>query len=381
MPMSKHSWKKRNYKSRFQIGRIGAGSIFWGGVDEDYRMKSNGDILDTKIGVVGAGSWGTALANLLADKGHFVDFWVFEPEVVEQIRLNRENKMFLPGHLLSTNLNPSNDLERVVAEKDFVLLVVPSHLMRMVTLKMAPHVAPDTMVVSASKGIENKTHLTMSGVLAQTMGETVTGGFAALSGPTFAKEVAGKMPSVITAASTDPEVAKFVQRLFATPFFRVYTNKDVIGVELGGSVKNVIAIAAGVIDGLGLGLNTRAALITRGLTEIRRLGLKLGANPRTFTGLAGVGDLILTCTGNLSRNYTVGKKLGQGKTLDEILDEMHMVAEGVKTTKSVYNLSRKLGIEMPISSEIYNILYNAVSPGEALQRLMTRDLREELDEM
>ena len=203
---------------------------------------------------------------------------------------------------------------------------------------------------------------------------------AVLSGPSFAKEVARKSPTVVTAASADMAVAACIQSIFATPYFRVYTHTDVIGVEIGGAIKNVIAIAAGVIDGLGLGLNTRAALITRGLAEIQRLGARMGADPRTLAGIAGVGDLILTCTGDLSRNHTVGKKIGEGLSLDEILAEMRMVAEGVKTAKSVYNLSRKLGVEMPICHEMYAILYDGSSPEEAVYRLMTRDLKQELEE-
>ena len=220
----------------------------------------------------------------------------------------------------------------------------------------------------------------MSGVLKETLPEIPKNSFAVLSGPSFAQEVAKKFPTVISVASEDRKVAGFVQHIFAAPYFRVYTNNDMIGLELGGAVKNVIAIATGIIDGLRLGLNTRAALITRGLTEIRRLGLKLGANPRTFAGIAGVGDLVLTCTGDISRNHTVGKKIGEGMKVKEILSEMRMVAEGVKTAKSVYNLSRRLDIEMPISHEVYHILYDDVSPKEAVQRLMTRDLKNELDE-
>jgi len=341
-------------------------------------MKDNID--DLKIGVVGAGSWGTALANLLAQKGFPVDLWAFEKEVKEQIRDNRENQIFLPGTHLSDNIVPTNDLAGVVADKDFVVTVVPSHLVRTVSAEMAPHVSPDTVVVSASKGIENKTHLTMTQVLAEMMPGLMPDNVTVLSGPSFAREVVANVPTAVTVAARDVEVAKRVQHLFATPYFRVYTSDDSVGVELGGAVKNVIAIAAGIIDGLNLGLNTRAALITRGQTEIRRLGIKLGANPRTFTGLAGIGDLILTCTGDLSRNHTVGKKIGQGKRLQTILSEMRMVAEGVKTSKSVYNLSRKLEVEMPISSEIYHVLYHGVPPKEALFRLMTRDLKEELDE-
>jgi glycerol-3-phosphate dehydrogenase (NAD(P)+) len=251
--------------------------------------------------------------------------------------------------------------------------------MRETTARMGNQVRTEAIVVSASKGIENTTHLTMTGVLAETLPRVPRSHLAVLSGPSFAREVAARVPTVVTVACRDIQIAAMVQRIFATPYFRVYTNSDVIGVELGGAVKNVIAIAAGIIDGLDLGLNTRAALITRGLTEIRRLGLALGANPRTFPGLAGVGDLILTCTGTLSRNHTVGKNIGRGMKLADILANTRTVAEGVKTAKSVYNLSRKVGVEMPICSEIYHVLYDDVPPQEALERLMTRDLRQELD--
>ncbi len=341
---------------------------------------NNIDVNSIKIGVVGAGSWGTTLANLLGEKGFKVDHWVFEGEVRKQIQELRENRVFLPGFTLSPNIFPTNDLAHVVSGKDIVLIVVPSHFMRETARKTAGNISKKTIIVSASKGIENKTHLTMSGVLKETLPEIPEDNFAVLSGPSFAREVAAKVPTLIAVASNDKKTAGFVQHVFATPNFRVYTSSDMIGVELGGSVKNVIAIAAGIADGLGLGLNTRAALITRGLTEMRRLGIKLGANPRTFTGLAGVGDLILTCTGDLSRNHTVGKQIGEGKKLKAILSEMRMVAEGVKTARSVYNLSKKLGVEMPISNEIYHILYDDFSPKEALYRLMTRDLKQELDE-
>lgn len=344
-------------------------------------MNMQIDVGKVRIGVVGAGSWGTALANLLALKGFKIDLWVFEKEVKDQIELYRENKVFLPGVSLSDQIYPSNDIEAVVKEKDLVLLVVPSHVMRETATKIREHIYKETIIVSASKGIENKTHLTMSGVLREVLQDNSGDYFAVLSGPSFAGEVVRKVPTVIAVASKNQKVAAFVQHVFATPYFRAYTNNDMVGVELGGSVKNVIAIASGIIDGLGLGLNTRAALITRGLTEMRRLGLKLGANPRTFAGIAGVGDLVLTCTGDVSRNHTVGKKIGEGMKLHEILSEMRMVAEGVKTAKSVYNLSRKLGVEMPISHEVYHILYDDIAPKEALHRLMTRDLKHELDEI
>ncbi len=344
-------------------------------------MNKHIDTSKVKIGVVGAGSWGTALTNLLALKGFKVDLWVFEKEVKEQIESDRENKVFLPGVALSEHISPSNDIGAVVKGKDLVLLVVPSHIMREAASKIREHISAETIIVSASKGIENKTHLTMSGVLKENLHEITEDSFAVLSGPSFAREVVRKVPTVVAVASGNQKTAAFVQHIFATPYFRVYTNNDMIGVELGGSVKNVIAIASGIIDGLSLGLNTRAALITRGLTEMRRLGLKLGANPRTFAGIAGVGDLVLTCTGDISRNHTVGKKIGEGMKLNEILSEMRMVAEGVKTAKSVYNLSRKLGVEMPISHEVYHVLYDDIAPKEAVHRLMTRTLKQELDEM
>ena len=344
------------------------------------QFKDGIDTNNIKIGVVGAGSWGTALANLLASKGFAIDLWVFEKEVIQQIKESGENHYFLPDIKLSSNLKPRNNLDNVVSGKDLVLVVVPSHVMRETTLKMAHHISKEAIIASASKGIENKTHLTMTGVLQETLPQIPPEHLAVISGPSFAREVAQNLPTVVTAASKDMEICALVQQVMATPHFRVYTSDDVMGVELGGSLKNVIAIAAGVIDGLQLGLNTRAALITRGMTEIRRLGLKMGANPRTFTGLAGFGDLILTCTGHLSRNYTVGQKIGEGKKVNDILGEMRMVAEGVKTAKSVYNLSRKLGVDMPISHEIYRILYEDLDPKEAVYRLMTRDLKQELDE-
>ena len=344
-------------------------------------MKTTVDVKTTTIGVVGAGSWGTALANLLAVKGFAVDHWVYETEVKAQMLEKRENQRFLPGVTLSDNLYPSGDLESVVAGKDLVLVVTPSHVTRRTIERCNHAIGPDTIVVSASKGIENQTHLTMSGVLAQVIPGLSADRLAVLTGPSFAKEVARQMATVVTVASSDANSAEFVQQVFVTPYFRVYTIDDVIGAELGAAVKNVIAIAAGVIDGLGLGLNTRAALITRGLVEIRRLGLAMGAQPRTFTGLAGVGDLILTCTGELSRNHTIGKQIGEGKKLKDLLAGMHMVAEGVKTARSVYNLSRERDVDMPISHAVYHVLYDDMDPKTALFQLMTRDLKQELDEI
>ena len=340
----------------------------------------NENVSEKRIAVVGAGSWGTAIANLLASKGYPIDWWVFEEDLCRQLVENHENQVFLPGIRLSENLRPAKDLADVVKDKDLVVIVVPSHVMRQVVAAMAPALTSQAILVSASKGIENDTQLTMSGVIKEVLPDLDPAQLAVLSGPSFAKEVAVGVPTVVTVAALDPECARIVQQAFATPAFRVYTNPDIIGVELGGSVKNVIAIAAGMIDGLGLGFNTRAALITRGLTEIRRLGLTMGANPRTFTGSAGVGDLVLTCTGDMSRNHTVGMKVGQGHKLDTVLGEMRMVAEGVKTARSVYNLSCRLGVEMPICHAVYHILYENLSPKDAVYLLMTRDLKNELDE-
>ena len=333
-----------------------------------------------KIGVIGAGAWGTALANLLAGKGYHVDLWAFEQEVCAQILQHRENKVFLPEVRLSPNITPSNDLDEVAAGKDMLLLVVPSHVFRSVSAGLVHHPTEKTLIVSATKGIENKSHLTMSGVLQQLLPPRLHGLIGVLSGPSFAKEVARNVPTAVTVAAKDPKVGRDIQATFVTNYFRVYTSYDVVGVELGGAIKNVMAIAAGISDGLDLAYNTRAALITRGITEIQRLGIRVGANPKTFMGLAGIGDLVLTCTGKLSRNWTVGHKLGQGMKLDTILSEMHTVAEGVKTTKSVYNMSRKLAVEMPIVEQVYGILYEDVDPKEALQTLMSRGLKHEIDE-
>ncbi len=346
-------------------------------------MELNGDgaVEEFRIGVVGAGSWGSALADLLARKGIGVDLWVFEADLCQEMIFRRENPVFLPGVRLSKNVRPSINLAQVVSGKTMVVVVVPSHVLRQTAVGMAGHLEPGTIVVSASKGIENGTYQTMSQVLAETLPGVPAAQQAVLSGPSFAKEVARQVPTVVTVAAADMKVAQLVQKAFSTPYFRVYTSQDRIGVELGGAVKNVIAIAAGIIDGLDLGLNTRAALITRGLTEIRRLGLRLGANPRTFPGLAGMGDLILTCTATLSRNYTVGQAIGQGRKLADILGEMRMVAEGVKTAESVYHLTRELAVEMPICEQVYRVLYEDLDPRKALQRLMTRDLKAELDEV
>lgn len=334
-----------------------------------------------RIGVIGAGSWGTAIANLLGNKGYIVHLWALEAEVKEQIMTIRENSLFLPEIPLSENIMPSNDLLKVAEEKELLIVVVPSHFMRSTAQKIKDVLGPKTIVVSASKGIENDTYQTMTQVLAEVLTDIPKEQFAVISGPSFAKEVSLGIPTAMTVAAYSLQTAKFIQNLMSTPTFRAYTHDDPLGIELGGAVKNVIAIAAGIVDGLQLGLNTSAALITRGLVELRRLSVKLEANPRSLDSLAGIGDMILTCLGSISRNHSVGRQIGQGRTLAEILSEMRTVAEGVKTTKSVYELSQKVGVEMPICHAVYQILYENLSPKEALQNLMTRNLKEELDSM
>lgn len=324
------------------------------------------------IGVIGAGSWGTTLADLLAKKMHRVTLWAYEKELVSEMDSSRENSIYLPGVNLSDNLNFTNSLHEAVSGKDLLLFVVPSQVLRKVLADAAPHISEDAVIVSASKGIEVESLKLVSQVYEESLPEALYRRFAALSGPSFAREVAMEMPTAVVAAASDPLVAKRVQDIFNCRFFRVYTNSDVVGVELGGAVKNVIAIAAGISDGLGFGSNTRAALITRGLAEISRLGQALGARAETFAGLAGMGDLVLTCTGDLSRNRSVGIQLGQGRTLADILSGMRMVAEGVKTTESTCRLAWKLGVEMPIAFNVNEILYNDRPARDVVVELMSR---------
>ena len=332
----------------------------------------------TRIAVIGAGSWGTALANLLADNGHNVCLWAHEAELVARMTRDLVNDLYLPAIPLNPALHFSADLAQAVGGCPVVLMVPPSQVMRQLASQLRPHLAAEATVISASKGIENDSLMLMSQVLAEVLAER-TPRLADLSGPSFAREVAQGMPTAVVAASSDPATAELVQQLFSNRFFRVYTDGDTIGVELAGALKNVIALAAGIAEGLGFGNNTRAALITRGLAEITRLGVTLGAEPATFAGLAGMGDLVLTCTGALSRNRTVGLELGQGRSLQDILQGMTMVAEGVKTTLSAYQLAGKLGVEMPITTQAYRILYEGKDCRTAVGELMLRDPRPERD--
>ena len=339
-------------------------------------MKNN-----PKIAVIGAGSWGTALAVLLAGKNYAVELWGHSSDHLDMLISDRENKKYLPGIQFPSKLLPVHQLKQAVEGTPIIIMAVPSHAYRKVFVELVPFLLENCRIISAVKGIENKTLKTMTQVMAEVIAEQNMGGkkieLGVISGPSFAEEVAKKVPTAVTIGFHDLQTAKEIQKVFVTDFFRVYASRDLIGLEISASLKNIIAIAAGVCDGLGYGLNTRAALITRGLAEIQRLGIALKADPLTFSGLSGLGDLLLTCTGDLSRNRTVGIKLGEGKTLDQITSEMSMVAEGIKTTQSVYDLAQKMKIEMPILEQVYNIIYKGKNCSEAVRDLLNRELKVE----
>lgn len=336
-----------------------------------------------KIAVIGAGAWGTALAIALARKGtHDVRLWAYEKEVVESIRQCGENELFLKGAKIPKAAVATNSLEEALGGTEIVLSVMPSHHTRRLYTQMLPFLTPEMMFVSATKGIENDTLLRMSEVVEQVLTQGNNGfspKLGVLSGPSFAKEVAKGDPTAIAVASDDDELGSYVQREFSDPSFRVYRNDDMVGVELGGALKNVVAIAAGVVDGLGLGHNTAAALITRGLAEMTRLTIACGGRAETMAGLAGLGDLVLTCTGGLSRNRSVGVELGRGRKQEDIIAGMHgMVAEGVLTTNAAVGLARKLGVEMPITEQMHAILHDGKEPSMAIRELMTRPTTSEV---
>ncbi len=332
-----------------------------------------------KISVLGGGSWGTALAALLAGNGHEVALWVYEKPLVDIIRKTGENAWFLPGFSLPTDrMIITNDFEEALSGRCFIVSALPSHAVRSVFEQVLPHMNNGSIVISASKGIENDTLMRMSEIINALDSEDKIENVIALSGPSFAVETVAGHPTAVVAACKEISAAEAVQNVFSGERFRVYTNEDIIGVELCGALKNVMAIAAGICAGLTLGENTRAALITRGLAAISRLGFAMGAHPLTFSGLAGMGDLILTCSSPQSRNFTVGRQIGQGKPLPEILNSMKMVAEGVKTSISAHNLSRKMEIEMPICDQVYRILHESKSPVQGLNDLMNRSLKPEI---
>ena len=327
-----------------------------------------------KISIIGSGGWGTAVALLLAGKGYDVFLWSWIQEETDRLNLDRENKEFLPGVKFPDNITCTHDMAECVYGADLIVTAAPSPATRTTAKQLAPFVQEGQVLVNISKGLEESTLSRLSEVYAS---EIPQAKIAVMSGPSHAEEVSRKLPTTNVAACGDLHTAKFVQDIFMDQNFRVYTSTDVMGVELGGSLKNVIALCAGISDGLGYGDNTKAALITRGLAEISRLGIAMGADARTFMGLSGVGDLIVTCTSMHSRNRRAGILLGQGKTLQEALDEVHMVVEGVNTASAAYQLSKKYNVEMPIVEEANNILYHGKNAREAVISLMTRDKKEE----
>ncbi|WP_408955938.1 NAD(P)H-dependent glycerol-3-phosphate dehydrogenase [Natroniella sp. ANB-PHB2] len=336
--------------------------------------------MSNKIAVIGGGSWGTALAVLLHNNGHEVCLRDISQAKVDEINQKNINS-YLPNIELPEGLKATTNLEEAVAGANIVLVVVPSHVVRTVAQELKGLLDEDTIIVSASKGIEEETHLRMSEVLKEELDSKLHDNILVLSGPTHAEEVVLNLPTTIVVAGSNKQSAELIQELFMTDFFRVYTNSDLIGVELGAAVKNIIAIAAGVSDGLDYGDNALAALVTRGIAEIKRLGAELGADPVTFSGLAGLGDLIVTCASQHSRNRRLGFKIGSGLTLDEALAEMKMVAEGVRTAKAVFAFAKELEIEMPLTSEVYRVLFEDKEPKQAVTDLMLRGAKHELGEM
>jgi glycerol-3-phosphate dehydrogenase (NAD(P)+) len=331
------------------------------------------------VTVIGAGSWGTTLAQLLGDKGVGVRLWVREAQVLEDLRRDRINHTFLPEVRLSSRISYTQEFGAALEDAGVVIMAVPSHVFRQTLRALKPHWPQGGALLSATKGMEIDSQLTMDGVTREELGAAVP--YAVLAGPSFAREVIQKQPTAVTVASRWRDLAQRVQKLLSAPYFRVYTSHDVTGAELGGALKNIFAIGTGILAGMGLGDNPRAALITRGLAEMTRLGIRLGANPLTLTGLAGLGDLIVTCTGPQSRNFQVGLRLGQGESLPQILENMAMVAEGVKTSQAVHFLATRLGVDMPIVTAVYKILYEGLAPRDAIKKLMARQLKDELEAM
>jgi glycerol-3-phosphate dehydrogenase (NAD(P)+) len=330
-----------------------------------------------RLAVIGSGSWGTALARVLAPRFDSVHLWAHDPGLADRIRETHSNDSYLPGFNLPPNIEPTSELPAAIEAADCVLLAVPSQHLRGVFRLMLPALAGVPPLVSATKGIETHSLQRMSEVLKDEASSRFSPRIAVLSGPTFAREVARGEPAALVIASTDADLAQSVQHAFSGPTFRLYTNDDPAGVEIGASLKNVIAIGAGIVAGLGLGNNTVAALVTRGLAEITRLAVALGGKPATLAGLAGLGDLVLTCTGDLSRNRRVGIELAKGRTLDEILASTNMVAEGVETTSAAVELARRCGVEMPITEQMYSVLKKGKPAREGIRELMERTLKSE----
>ncbi len=331
----------------------------------------------TELAIVGAGSWGTALAIILAPRFRRIRLWVYEKDLAPRMRATRINDVYLTGFSLPPNVAVETEFSAALPGAAIVLSVVPSHLVRSVYTQMLPSLEPSMAFVSATKGLENGTLLRVSEVIRDCLAGSFEPRIAVISGPTFAREVARGDPTALVVASADPALSACIQASFSGPTFRLYTSPDPAGVEIGGAVKNVVAIGAGVCHGLGLGSNTQAALITRGLAEMTRLAVALGGRPQTLAGLAGLGDLVLTCSGELSRNRTVGLELARGRKLDEIVNSMKMVAEGIKTTTATVDLARRHQVEMPISAQMFDMLNFALPPREAVRKLMERSLKGE----
>ena len=329
------------------------------------------------LAIIGGGGWGTALAIILAPRFPRVRLWVYEADLAARMSATRENDVYLPGCLLPRRVEIVTELPAALDGAEIVLSAIPSHLVRGLYQQMLPFLNESMVFVSATKGLENGTLLRMSEVILDVFRNRLTPHVAVISGPTFALEVARLEPTALVVASTDGTLAETVQGAFSGPTFRLYANSDTIGVEIGGSVKNVVAIGAGVVHGLGLGHNTMAALITRGLAEITRLAVAMGGAAQTLAGLAGLGDLVLTCSGDLSRNRMVGVELALGGKLEEIVSSMKMVAEGIKTTNAVADLAKRHSVEMPICEQMLQMLHSGISPREAIQRLMERSLKGE----
>jgi glycerol-3-phosphate dehydrogenase (NAD(P)+) len=330
-----------------------------------------------RLAIVGGGSWGTALAIVLAPRFESVRIWVFEPDLADQMERERENPVYLPGFRLPSNVSASADVQPVLQDAEIVLSVVPSHVVRPVFQNLLPYLRREMLIVSATKGLENGTLYRMTDVIREATGDAFAPRIAVLSGPSFAREVAAGKPAAVVAASTDEETSRTVRERFSGPSFRVYSGSDPVGVEIGGAVKNVVAIGAGLCDGLELGHNALAALITRGLAEITRLAVAMGGRPATLSGLAGLGDLVLTCTGELSRNRKVGIELAEGKGIREIVGSRRMIAEGVKTTAATVELASRYSVEMPIAQQMHSMLNLGRSPKEAVRELMERSLKME----
>jgi len=329
------------------------------------------------IGIIGAGGWGIALAKILAEKGKQVTLWCHGEQTYRDLQDKRESRAYLPGIIIPPAVQITRSLEKTATNKEFIVCVVPSHVVREVMIQARLQMKPQAKIICGTKGLEEESLKTMAEILAEIFGEQEKLFHAFISGPTFALEVAQGLPAAVTVAAYSEGLAKEIQQVLSTPTLRVYTSHDVVGVQMGGVIKNIIAIASGISDGLGLGQNARAALITRGLAEMTRLVVQMGADPLTLAGLPGVGDLILTCTGGLSRNRRVGMQIAEGRTVEEITQGTPMVAEGIRNTRSVYLLAGRLGVEMPIVEQMYRVIYEQKNPSQAVRDLMQRSLKPE----